>query len=141
MNIVSLGGRVRARHITDADMANLHGAIYANVEPGSTVHTDEAPVYADLGGLFFNHTTVNHSEGEFVRQQVTVNGIESVWAVLKRGLTGVYHQVSPKYLGRYVDEFTFRLNDGNVKRHTLNRLDAMIRAATGKRLTYQRLTQ
>ena len=134
------GGRVRARHVSDADAANLHKAIYENVEAGSTVHTDEAPVYADLGGLFYKHKTVNHSVGQYVYEQASVNGIESVWAVLKRGLTGVYHQVSVKHLGRYVDEFTFRLNDGNVRHHTLNRLDAMIRASSGKRLTHERLT-
>jgi transposase-like protein len=135
------GGEVVARHVSDADAANLHAEIYKHVEIGSTVNTDEAAVYADLGTLFFNHETVNHSVGEFVRQQASVNGIESVWAVLKRGLNGVYHQVSPKHLDRYVKEFTFRLNEGDVKRHTLNRVDAMIRAAMGKRLTYEDLTQ
>ena len=38
--------------------------------------------------------------------------IESVWAVLKRGIHGVYHHASPKHLSRYIDEFTFRLNEG-----------------------------
>lgn len=133
------GGRVKASHVSDADAANLHKAIYDNVEIGSTVHTDEAAVYSDLGTLFFGHETVNHSVGEFVRGQASVNGIESVWAVLKRGLTGVYHQVTPKHLGRYVDEFTFRLNDGNVKRHTMNRLASLTDATNNKRLTYKRL--
>ena len=135
------GGRVRARHVSDADAANLHRAIYENIEVGSTVHTDEAGVYADLGALFYKHKTVNHSVGQYVYEQATVNGIESVWAVLKRGLTGVYHQVTPKHLGRYVDEFAFRLNDGNVKRHTLERLASLADGTNNKRLTYKRLTQ
>jgi len=135
------GGRVIAKHVPEANAENLHAAIFKNVEYGSTVHTDEAAAYADLGTLFFKHDSVNHSVGEFVRDKVTVNGIESVWAVLKRGIHGVYHQVSPKHLDRYVKEFTFRLNEGDVKQQTLNRVDAMIRAATGKRLTYERLTQ
>ena len=50
---------------------------------------------------------------------MTTNGIESVFAVLKRGIHGVYHHTSPKHLARYVDEFAFRLNEGNVKSHTL----------------------
>ena len=54
---------------------------------------------------------------------------------------GVYHHASPKHLGRYVDEFAFRLNDGNVKRHTLDRLDSFVSAVAGKRLTYKALTQ
>ena len=67
----------------------------------------------------------------------STNGIESVWAVLKRGLTGTFHNVSVKHLGRYVDEFTFRLNEGNVKRHTLDRLNSFVDAVAGKRITYQ----
>ena len=57
-------------------------------------------------------------------------------AVLKRGIHGVYHQVSKKHLGRYVDEFTFRLNEGNVKRHSLERLASFVDAVAGKRITY-----
>jgi ISXO2-like transposase domain len=75
-----------------------------------------------------------------VRDGVTTNSIESVWAVLKRGLHGVYHHASPKHIGRYVNEFTFRLNDGNVKRQTLDRLNSMIAATVGRRITYQELT-
>jgi hypothetical protein len=63
-----------------------------------------------------------------------------VWAVLKRGLTGVYHQVSVKHLGRYVDEFAFRLNEGDVKRNTLERMNSLIQAVAGKRITYKELT-
>ncbi len=70
----------------------------------------------------------------------STNGIESVWALLKRGLTGVYHHASVKHLGRYVDEFAFRLNEGDVKRHTLERLDSLIQAVAGKRITYKELT-
>jgi hypothetical protein len=76
---------------------------------------------------------------EYVRDGVTTNSIESVFAVLKRGLIGVYHHASKKHLGRYVDEFAFRLNDGNVVRHTLDRLDSFIDGVAGKRLTYKAL--
>lgn len=68
------------------------------------------------------------------------NSIESVWAVLKRGLHGVYHHASPKHLDRYVQEFAWRLNEGNVKRHSLDRLASFVDAIVGKRLTYARLT-
>jgi hypothetical protein len=70
---------------------------------------------------------------------VTTNGIESVWAVMKRGLHGVYHHASPKHLDRYVSEFTFRLNQGDVKHHTLTRLGSLFDAAIGRRITYKEL--
>ena len=81
------------------------------------------------------------AQGEYVRDDVTTNGIESVFAVMKRGLLGVYHHASQKHLGRYVDEFAFRLNEGNVKRHTLTRLDSFVDGVAGKRLTYKGLIQ
>jgi hypothetical protein len=59
----------------------------------------------------------------------------------RRGLIGVYHHASKKHLGRYVDEFAFRLNDGNVKRHTMERLESFVSGTKGKRLTYKALIQ
>jgi transposase-like protein len=135
------GGRTVAMPIENADMATIHVEIHKRVEAGSTLHTDEASAYAGIGGLFFDHDTINHSAGEFSRDDVTTNSIESVFAVLKRGLVGVYHHASPKHLGRYVDEFAFRLNEGNVKHHTMTRLDSFVSGTTGKRLTYKALIQ
>ena len=104
------------------------------------LHTDEHAGYHGLGGMFYSHKAVNHSAGEFVRDRVSTNSIESVWAVLKRGLHGVYHHASDKHLARYVDEFTFRLKDGNVQRHTLNRLNSFVDATVGRHITYRELT-
>ncbi|MGH6839044.1 MAG: IS1595 family transposase [Methylocella sp.] len=134
-------GRTIAKPVTRTDKATIQTAIIRQVEAGSTINTDEAGAYEGLGSLWFNHETVDHKAGEFVRDDVTTNGIESVFAVLKRGLHGVYHHASPKHLGRYVDEFAFRLNEGNVKHHTLTRLDSLIDGAAGKRLTYKALIQ
>ena len=108
-------------------------------KPGSTLHTDEHGGYRGLGASGFAHETINHSAGEYARDGVSTNSIESVWTVLKRGVYGTFHHVSPKHLGRYVDEFTFRLNEGNVERHTLQRLDSFVDGAAGKRLTYKAL--
>lgn len=76
-----------------------------------------------------------------MRDGVSTNSVESVWAVKKRGLHGVYHHASEKHLARYVNELTFRLNEGNVKRHTMARLDSLIDATAGRRITYKELTK
>lgn len=110
--------------------------IHGEIEAGSQLYTDEFGAYNDLDGLFYRHSTVNHSAGEFVRGSAHTNSIESVWAVLKRGLHGVYHHASAKHLSRYVDEFTFRLNEGNVARHSLERLASFVDRVAGKRITY-----
>lgn len=135
------GGRVYATTLDKTDKATVQSAIVERVEAGSMLHTDEAGAYDGVDAQAFEHETVNHSAKEFVRDGVTTNGIESVFAVLKRGLIGVYHHASPKHLGRYVDEFAFRLNEGNVKNHTLTRLDSFIEGTSGKRLTYKGLIQ
>ncbi len=140
MGLRERGGRTLAMTIKGTDKQTLQNAIMDNVEVGSTLITDEHAGYAGMGGVLFQHETVNHIGGEYRRGAISTNSIESVWAVLKRGIYGVYHQVSAKHLGRYVDEVSFRLNAGNVKEHTLARLDSFVDAVDGKRLTYARLT-
>jgi transposase-like protein len=133
------GGRTLAKIVPTRTVQAIHGEIFDKTELGSTLYTDDHIVFANLDGLFYTHESVNHRAGEYARGLVSTNSIESVWAVLKRGLHGVYHHASPKHLFRYVDEFTWRLNEGDVKRHTLKRLDSFISAIVGKRLTYKRL--
>jgi transposase-like protein len=132
-------GRTIAMPVDAVDAYRVHGIIHQRIEAGSTLHTAEAAAYRGLDGETFTHAAVNHSAGEYVRDDVTTNSIESVWAVLKRRIYGTFHHVSPKHLGRYVDEFTFRLNEGNVERHTLDRLDSFVDGVAGKRLTYKAL--
>jgi transposase-like protein len=134
------GGRTKTAMVPDDSKLSLLLTVIRNIEQGSAVHTDENPGYTPLGKLY-EHRTVNHGKGEYVRRGVTTNSIESVFAVLKRGLHGVYHHASKKHMKRYVNEFTWRLNDGNVERHTLQRLDSFVNAVAGKRITYKRLTR
>jgi transposase-like protein len=135
------GGRLKAMPVDDVTAEGVQSLIYGNIEYGSHLHTDEAPVYADLDGLFYRHDAINHGQRQYRRRNVTTNSVESAFAVLKRGIIGVYHHTSKKHLGRYVDEFAFRLNEGNVSRHTIERLDSLVLASAGKRLTYQGLIQ
>jgi len=133
------GGNTIAKPIKSPDKVTLHGAILDHVAAGSMIHTDDSPAYYGLNGLLYQHKSVNHSAGEYVKEGATTNSIDSVWATLKRGIYGVYHHASPKHLGRYVNEFTFRLNDGNVKRHTLDRLGSFVDSTVGKHITYKEL--
>ena len=128
-----------ARPIAFTDRADLQGFVKEATDVGSVVYTDEAAAYQ--GMQHRSHWTVKHSANEYVKGMAHTNGIESFWSVLKRGLHGTYHHVSVKHLGRYVDEFSFRMNEGNVKRHTMKRLDSLIKGAVGKRLTYKTLTE
>ena len=131
-------GQVRAFPLTKVDKATLHAAVKAHVAPGATLYTDTHPSYQGLGADY-DHQAVAHSLGEYVREHgITTNGLESFWALLKRGYVGTHHWWSVAHCHRYVNEFAFRLNAGpDNNPPTLARtVDGMV----GKHLTYRQLT-
>ena len=98
--------RVAARVVENTDRKTLQGFVVEHTRPGSKVYTDEHGAYRGLP----NHETVKHSVSEYVNGQAHTNGVESFWSMLKRGYHGTYHQMSPKHLQRYVNEFSGRHN-------------------------------
>lgn len=119
-------------------MGHLDNAICQHVALGSVLHTDNHRGSSEIAGKY-GHKTINYSAGEYVRDDAITNGIESVWALLKRGLHGVYHHVSEKHLSRYINKFTFRLNEVNVVRHTMEQLESLAKATVGRQITYGEL--
>jgi transposase-like protein len=135
------GGRTRALQVSEANQDSVQTMIRQNVEIGSTINTDEFAAYQGIANSGYLHKTVNHTAKEYVRNTVTTNSVESVFAVMRRGMHGVYHHASKKHIGRYMNEFTFRLNEGNVERHTMDRLHSFVSAVAGRRITYKDLTK
>ena len=84
-----------------------------------------------------NHVAVRHSAGEYVAGEVHTNCIESLWAMLKRGIVGTYHHISPKHTERLATEFAGRHNDREAD--TIDQVTHMVRGMEGKRLSYQDL--
>lgn len=128
------GGEVKAAVLSNTCARATQGKVREVVAPGATLCTDEHAAYQGIPK--FHHRVVNHSAKQYVDGMAYTNGIESVWAVLKRGFYGVYHSFSKKHLQRYVDEFAYRLNEGNVRVHTMDRIDALLRKTVGKRIRY-----
>jgi transposase-like protein len=130
--------QVRATPIADTTGKTLVGYVQANVPQGASVVTDDFSAYRGLRSKGYIHHTVNHSAGEYVRHYcIHTNGIESFWALLKRGHYGVYHYMSAKHLHRYVNEFAFRQNTREAG--TMGFIDQTIGRMIGKRLTYKGL--
>lgn len=130
-------GDLRTMHTSNLRAQTVQGIIAEHVEPGSTIMTDEHPSFVGLSGRYFHHA-VNHSSGEYVRHFcIHTNGIESVWALLKRQIIGIHHWVSPKHLSRYLDEMTFRFN--RREQEDGNRVNSLLALAEGRRLTYRAL--
>ena len=90
------------------------GGVVTKVLPASIVYTDETPVAAPLAKYGYDHHRVNHSAKVYVSGDVHTNTIEGFWALTKRGIGGVYHSVSEKYLQTYLDEYAFRYNHRDV---------------------------
>ena len=127
-------GKVSAKPVARTDKATLQGFVEDRTEPYALVYTDEAAAYTGMSRV---HKAVRHSVGEYVRGQASTNGIESFWAMLKRGYQGSYHQMSPKHLHRYVNEFSGRHDDRPLD--TLDQMDRMAEGTVGKRLKYEDL--
>ncbi len=129
-------GRVAA-HVTSAGPIRRTSRFVAErFRPGARLHTDEARAYRPRTARY-DHEAVNHSVGEFVRDQAHTNGIESFWSILKRAHNGVFHKISPKHLHRYVAEFAVRHNVRDCD--TIAQMVALAGGMAGKRLTYKAL--
>ena len=126
--------KIKAAVVKVIDAKTLQGFVIATALAGATVYTDDAAGYK---GMPFDHEAVNHSISEYVRDQAHTNGIESFWAMLKRGYHGTFHHMSAKHLGRYVGEFSGRHN--NRPADTIDQMQATAQGMVGKRLRYQDL--
>ncbi len=122
--IVQRRGKVIAKTVPTVDHHQLTTLIKKHVTPGSTIYTDELASYKQIKflrndegiPLQYRHRHIKHSAGVYVKGDIHTNTVEGLWSLIKNGIRGVYHSVSPDYLQTYLDEFTFRYNrrhDGN----------------------------
>ena len=137
--LVERGGRVRSQHVRDVNSKTLRPILTEQIHADTHLMTDTARMYPAIGGKFAQHSMVNHTLNEYVRGEASTNTVESYFSILKRGVIGTYHHVSPQHLKRYVCEFDFRYNE----RTALGVTDAMrfekaMGGVVGKRLTYRR---
>lgn len=128
-------GKIRTMMIPNTGKSELHRFILDNVVSGSTLYTDDHKSY--LGLTNYSHHSVNHSVGEYVRGKAHTNGIESFWALLKRGYYDTFHFFTWKHLPRYLAEFETRWNMGDMTGD--QRMDALLESVSGCRLQYKQL--
>lgn len=113
LGAVERKGKIVAKVKPEITMGAANALVREFVLPKSTIFTDEAPVYATyphLVGYNYEHRRINHSQKIYVAGDVHTNTIEGFWSLVKRGIGGVYHSVSAKYLQGYLDEYSFRYN-------------------------------
>ena len=110
--MVERGGRVVARVVPDVKEKTILPIMAERILPKSTVFSDCYTSYDNVGDMSqgYEHQRINHSAKIYVMGDVHTNTIEGFWSLLKRGIGGVYHSVSEKYLQTYCDEYSFRYN-------------------------------
>ena len=132
---VQRDGELRRRIVPDVTGHTLKAALREEVDRRSMIITDEFGSYRGLMEDFPAHETVNHRTREYARGPYHTNTAESTHALVKRGIVGIYHNVSREYLHRYLWHFDFlwntrKMNDGE-------RTVLAVKAAEGKRLMYR----
>jgi transposase-like protein len=139
--LVERGGAVRSFHVQDVRSPTLHAVIEANVSRKAHLRTDEANQYKFIGWNFASHESVNHSEKEYARGDVTTNTIEGVFSIFKRGMVGTYQHCGEQHLQRYLAEFDFRYSNRTALGVSdVGRAARILKGAEGKRLTYRQST-
>lgn len=135
VSLVERDGKTRSIHVANVSAKTLRPIIAKIADAKSRLITDESGVYPSIGVEFASHESVNHSKGEYVRDDAYTNSVESHFALFKRGVYGTFHHLSEAHLPRYLAEFDFRANTRKLT--DFERSDALLRGAKGKRLMYR----
>lgn len=137
VGLLARNGEVRTFVINNTEAATLQPIMVANVAKDSKVVTDAYRSYNGLNKTY-SHVTVKHTENNYITVgDDHTNSIEGFWSQLKRGIVGIYHQVSPKHLHRYCHEFGYKYN--TRKQLDTFRFEGTIKLCSNKRLTYAQL--
>jgi transposase-like protein len=132
-------GEVRSHVVADVTGATLRKVMAEQVDmAGSVLHTDALNAYLPIGAEFIEHQSVNHSDGEYVRGDVTTNQAEGYFSQLKRSIDGTHHHVSREHLPRYLAEFDFRYSTRRIT--DTARMAKLVDQVEGRRLSYKPLT-
>jgi len=114
MGILQRGGKIHLRHIPNTGKWTILKEIKENVATDATIYTDQLPAYKQLSKYGYKHEWVNHQETYVIKgTDIHTNSLEGFWSIFKRGVSGVYTHISPKYLQNYANEYGFRY--GNRK--------------------------
>ena len=135
--VVERNGEARAKVVSRVTAPNLRRVMKEMVdESQSSLMTDDFKAYGPIGRSFSGgHQSVNHGRKEYARGNVHCNTAESLFAIVKRGMYGIYHSVSKHHLHRYVAEYQFRWNGRDLSDG--ERTVKAIKGAEGKRLYYK----
>jgi transposase-like protein len=106
-------GALRMVVVDTLQREDIRRVIARNLGTVKELITDATTRYNFLGELA-THRYVAHYLS-WVDGETHTNFIENAWSLFKRGLVGIFHHVSAKYLQDYLDEFAFRYSHRDEK--------------------------
>jgi transposase-like protein len=112
VGIKQRGGVIKAFATHNTTTTTLLNIALNIAKQGSEIQTDEYNAYTKFSE-YYKHKKVKHALEYVTADGIHCNGVESFWALLKRGIKGQFHHLSKKYLQNYIDEFEFRYNMKN----------------------------
>lgn len=110
LGVVQRKGQVRATPVEKVRRRSVMPVVRKQILPRAIIYTDEGREFAGLRTRGYSHHRIHHSSQVYVRGDVHTNTIDGFWSLVKRGISGVYHAVSVKYLQSYLNEYSFRYN-------------------------------
>lgn len=136
VTLVERNGRALSFHVTNIHAHNVRAALVTNIDRKSTLMTDEARIYWDVGKEFARHGHMLHASRHYAKGDVHSNTAENFFSILKRGVIGTYHHWSEAHIHRYLAECDFRYSTKDIS--DCERADLSLKGIGGKRLTYRR---
>lgn len=118
IGVLQRDGKVVAKKAKDTKKGTLKRFINENVKLGTILSTDENPSYK-LVAQKYNHVVCNHKDKNYVNGVAHTNTLEGFWSLFKRGIVGQYHQISDRYLDKYLNEFCYRYSNRKVDANVL----------------------
>lgn len=138
LGLLQRDGKVRTFVVPNRQAEILNPIMRENVETDSRIISDAWGAYRELKDEY-KHIAIKHALGDYVTHgDEHTNNIEGYWSILKRGILGTFHSVSPQHLQRYCDEFASRYNNRELT--PVQRFADGIKNSGNKRITYKELT-
>ena len=109
IGMLERGGNLVAKVIESTKGKHLTPIITRYAAKDAVLYTDEWQGYNNVKNLY-DHDFIDHSVKQYSKGDVCTNRIEGFWGIFKRGIKGIYHKTSRRYLHYYVNEFVFRYN-------------------------------
>lgn len=103
-------GMIKSVVVSRRGQKSLFPIIEESVMKESMIYSDDYAPYRKLPSFGYSHRIVRHSKYKWADGDVSTNGIEAYWSMIKKSFHGNHRHVSRKHLQKYLNETDFKYN-------------------------------